>query len=242
MELVLQSSIKAIEDLKAPGMIKLFLTCVGITALTAVIVIVSGVSLIQGWLHNLFPIETLAGIEWLGWIADMLIWTFSVAAFLIPAFLMFWSVMILVASFFDEHIAKKIEEYRYPKMALGTNQPFWQELKQDIFFVLKTIFLNLVLLFPLFWFFWPFLFPLLNAYLLGTYFFMMAGGRHVGKKQARKIAGEHRIKVIAAGFLIVVASSIPFVNLLVPFWGVAMMVHLYHLIDNPPIIEQLEEV
>ncbi|MDG1287409.1 MAG: EI24 domain-containing protein [Rickettsiales bacterium] len=240
MELVFRSAIKAIDDFKAPGMVKLFFMCLGLTALAAGFVIMVGVSMVQSWLGPWMPSGDTLGFAWLGWIADFIFWGLSVAAFVVPAFLIFWSLMIFIASFFDEHIAEKIETHRYPKMALGTNQPFWQEIRHDILFVLKTIFLNLLLvIIPLFWPFWPLLFPALNAYLLGTYFFMMAGGRHVGKKEAKKLAKTHRWKVMGAGLLIVIASGIPFLNLLVPFWGVAMMVHLYHLVDNPQIVEQL---
>ncbi len=240
MELVLQSALKAIDDLKAPGMMKLFLMCLALTAIAASIIIMVGVGVVQSWFGDFIPSGDSLGFEWLGWVADFLFWALSVAAFVIPAFLIFWSIMIFIASFFDEHIATKIEEYRYPKMALGTSQPFWTEMKQDILFVIKTVSLNLILvIIPVFWPFWPILFPLLNAYLLGMYFFMMAGGRHVGKKQAKQVAKQHRWKVIGAGLLIVLASGIPILNLVVPFWGVAMMVHLYHLVDNPPVVEQL---
>jgi uncharacterized protein involved in cysteine biosynthesis len=36
--------------------------------------------------------------------------------------------------------------------------------------------------------------------------------------------------VTLAGLCIVIASGIPILQLIVPFWGVAMMVHLYHLV------------
>lgn len=240
MELVFTSALRAIDDLRAPGMIKLFLLCVGITTLIALTVVVGGVSAVQGWFGTLTPQGEDYGPGWISGLLDVFFWAISLAAFLVPAFLIFWSLMIFVASFFDEHIARKIEEFRYPEMAVGQDQPFWPELRQDILFVLKTILLNLILIIiPLFWPFWPILFPLLNAYLLGTYFFMMAGGRHVGKKQAKQLARQNRFPVIIAGLLIVVASGIPILNLAVPFWGVAMMVHLYHLTDNPPVVETL---
>lgn len=241
MELVIQSAVKAIDDLKAPGMMKLFLICLGLTALVAGFIIIVGVGVVQTWLSPFIPTGDTLGIEWLGWIADFLFWALSVATFVIPAFLVFWSLMIFIASFFDEHIAHKIEEYRYPKMAMGTSQPFWQEFRQDILFVIKTVLLNIAIVPTMLFGLWPFLFPLLNAYLLGMYFFMMAGGRHVGKKAAKQVAKQHRWKVVGAGLLIVFASGIPFLNLAVPFWGVAMMVHLYHLIDNPPVVEVLPE-
>ena len=195
MELVLRSAVKAIDDLKAPGMMKLFFICLGLTAISASLVVMLGVWGLQTWVAPYIPTEEmLMGIGWLSGVADFLFWAFSVAAFIIPAFMIFWSLMIFIASFFDEHIAEKIEQSRYPKMALGSNRPFWQEFKQDILFVLKTVALNLlIVIIPIFWPLWPILFPLMNAYLLGTYFFMMAGGRHMGKKDAKKLAKQHRI-------------------------------------------------
>lgn len=240
MELVLRSAISALDDLKAPGMMKLFFTCLALTALAAGLVIMVGVGVVQSWIGPLLPSEDTIGIAWLSWLVDFMFWALSVATFVIPAFLVFWSLMIFIASFFDEHIAEKIEQFRYPQMAVGTAQPFWREFWQDVLFVLKTVLLNVLLIaIPIFWPFWPILFPLMNGYLLGTYFFMMAGGRHIGKKAARKLARQHRLEVLVAGLLIVFASGIPFLNLLVPFWGVAMIVHLYHLIDNPQIVETL---
>lgn len=240
MELVLQSAFKALDDLKAPGMIKLFFICLGLTAAAASLVIMVGMGVVHSLIGPLIQDGEIMGMSWLGWLADFMFWAISVAAFIVPAFLVFWSLMIFIASFFDEHIAAKIEDYRYPKMALGTSQPFWTEFKQDILFVLKTVFLNILLvIIPIFWPLWFILFPLLNGYLLGTYFFMMAGGRHIGKKKAKALAKANRIPIIAAGLLMVFASAIPILNLVVPFWGVAMMVHLYHLIDNPQVVEQL---
>ncbi len=240
MEAVLKSALKAVDDLRAPGMIKLFLMCLVLTALAAALVISLGI-----WGAQIWIAPTLAASDswgWAGWIVDFFVWGALVAILVLPMFLVFWSLMIFIASFFDEHIARKIEEFRYPQMAMGTDQPFWREVRQDILFIIKTILLNVVLLIPIFWPFWPILFPALNAYLLGTYFFMMAGGRHVGKQEARVAARKHRLKVMGAGLLIVLASGIPIVNLVVPFWGVAMMVHLYHHLEKPPIVEQLEQV
>lgn len=239
MDKVIQSALRAVDDLRAPGMMKLFFQCVALTALAASAVVMFGVWGVQSWLHPLMMGDQAEQLGWLSWLLDLVFWALSVAAFIIPAFLFFWSLMIFIASFFDEHIAQKVEEFRYPQMALGQSQPFWAEFWQDVRFVIKTVLLNALLIIPIFWPFWPILFPALNAYLLGTYFFMMAGGRHIGKARARQLAREHRLTVFMAGLLIVFATALPFVNLLVPFWGVAMMVHLYHAIDNPQIVEVL---
>lgn len=238
MELVLRSAIRAIDDLKAPGIFKLFFMCFALTAGAVSIAVMLGVWGLKSWLAPLLPNGESVDIPFVGGLIDFVFWAMTVAATVVPAFLIFWSLMIFIASFFDEHIARKIEEYRYPKMAVGTDQPFWPELRQDILFIVKTVLLNLLLIvIPVFWPFWPLLFPALNAYLLGMYFFMMAGGRHIGKQAAKQRAKQHRLQILGAGLLIVLASGIPILNFIVPFWGVAMMVHLYHLIDHPQVVE-----
>jgi uncharacterized protein involved in cysteine biosynthesis len=171
-------------------------------------------------------------------------WGVVISLFIIPLFIIFWSMMVFIASFFDEYIAEKIEKYRYPKLAIGQSHPFWVEVRYDIRFAIKMLLLNLLvfaplLLIPLFWPLLPIAFPVMNGYMLGRYFFTMAGSRHIGRQAAHELVVKHRGKILVAGLLIVFASTIPFLNLLVPFWGVAMMVHLYHLIDNPQSVEVL---
>ena len=68
--------------------------------------------------------------------------------------------------------------------------------------------LNIVVLFPmliipLFWPLLPIIFPAMNAYMLGRYFFQMAGGRHIGRKAADALGKQHRGKLLAAGLLMV---------------------------------------
>jgi uncharacterized protein involved in cysteine biosynthesis len=240
MEKVLKSAINGISDLTAPGMLKLFLLCVGLTTLAAATALGIGIWLVDDYVVPLLPTEDEVSSGIIYWLMHVGLWMFAIAALIMPVFLLFWSFMIFIASFFDEYIAEKIEDHRYPELAKGNSPPFWREFWQDVRFTIWVAFVNLLLvLIPIFWPFWPILFPAVNGYLLGKYFFRMAGGRHVGRKAAGEIASEHRFEIFIAGLAIVFASTIPFLNLLVPFWGVAMMVHLYHMIAKPTPVEVL---
>ena len=238
MELVIRAAIEAIDDLRAPGMMKLFFSCIGITALVSVLMLAGGIAAIDIFLTPNLPTEEEVASGFLAGLIQFFAWSIAISTFIIPLFLLFWSLMIFIASFFDEYIAEKIENFRYPALAKGTNHPFWQEMRYDIRFSIKMLLLNMVVLFPmliipLFWPLLPIVFPTMNGYMLGRYFFQMAGGRHIGRKAADALGKQHRGKLLAAGLLMVLASTVPLLNLLVPFWGVAMMVHLYHLIDKP---------
>lgn len=244
MDLVFRSALDALDDLRAPGMVKLFFACVGLTILASLLIMGIGIGLVDTLLIPRLPSAEEVPYGFLASLINFFVWTAAISAFIVPMFIIFWSLMIFIASFFDEYIAEKIESFRYPKLAIGKAYPFWSEFRQDIYFAIKLFLLNLVVLLPLiviplFWPLLPIVFPLLNGYMLGRYFFTMAGGRHIGRKAAHDLASKHRWKITLAGLLIVFASGVPFLNLLVPFWGVAMMVHLYHLIDNPQIVEIL---
>jgi CysZ protein len=244
MEVVFRAALNAVGDLRVPGMMKLFVSCIALTVVAALMVVALGVWLIDLFLIPHLPNDSDVSSGVIAWVIHFLVWTGAVSAVIIPLFLFFWSLMIFIASFFDEYIAEKIENFRYPKLALGHSAPFWSEFRHDIYFSAKLFLLNIAVLIPLvlipiFWVLLPIIFPLMNGYALGRYFFCMAGGRHIGRKAAYLLAAEHRWKITLSGLLFVFASTIPFLNLLVPFWGVAMMVHLYHLIDKPPVVEVL---
>ena len=240
MELVLRSAIRAVEDLTAPGIPKLFFICLGLTALAAVAAITGGLWAYDAYILPSVPNEETLGASWLASIVGAAAWFFFTALLIVPIFMLFWSLMIVIAGFFDEHIAEKIEQHRYPNMAIGQSHAFWPEFWQDVRFTLKVLFFNLLLvLIPLFWPFWPILFPLVNGYMLGKYFFRMAGKRHIGRKAADALAKKHWLEILLGGVAIVFASGVPFLNLVVPFWGVSMMVHLYHMIDKPAAQEVL---
>lgn len=145
----------------------------------------------------------------------------------------------MIAAFFQESIANRIEERDYPEfMPPAVERPWHVELWEDSKFVLLLLGLNILCL-PLF------LIPVvnlftyygLNSYLIGREFFETVGARHIGKVAAKKLRKENRMPALLAGFVIVVLANVPIVNLATPFIGVALMVHLYHALPKQEVLK-----
>lgn len=149
-----------------------------------------------------------------------------------------------IAAFFQETIANSIESKDYPTfMPPAAKRPFIQEILEDCKFVLLFIIAN-ILLFPLF--FIPVVgqiaYFVFNGYFIGREFFETAAGRHLGKRSAKELRKEYPAPAFLCGTLIVFCTTIPVVNLVAPFIGVAIMVHLFHLLPKkeeylPPLKE-----
>lgn len=232
---VIQSVSRAAHNILAPGMPKIFALSMTVTLL-GLLLFAGGISMSLGdWLEAKMAADQ-AGAE-LPWIFSAAL-TIGIGLFVSSVIWMFFPLLLpLVISFFDEKIAEKIEQHEYPKLAIGTPAPFWQDLRADLWLVGKAVLLN-ILFFPFFFvpllgqiFYW-----VMNGYLVGSSFFVMAGGRHVGKAEAIKILHQHRMSVLLAGMLIVGCAVVPVLNLVAPFWGVAIMVHLYQHLNPPSII------
>jgi len=154
----------------------------------------------------------------------------------------------LVAAFFQETIANRIEEKDYPEfMPPACERPFLRELWEDVKFVALVLLLNILLLWSYFTPLAPFTYYGLNGYLIGREFFETAAARHIGKKNAKALRKQHRFPAFLCGVSIVFLTNVPVVQLIAPFVGVALMVHLYHLMPKkaqeilPPVEDAQSE-
>ena len=66
-----------------------------------------------------------------------------------------------------------------------------------------------------------------NGYLLGREYFEMVGMRFLTPKEVKALRKRNAGKVFTAGLFIALLAAIPFVNLLVPLFATAFMVHVY---------------
>lgn len=208
--------LKALDDLFIDGMSGLFFKLLLATAAALALFI----TLVGIVLHQ----TVLTSITWLEPILDFM----GTAGSAVIAYFLFPVLMPLVVSLFDEHIAEKIERADYPDAPEAQPQPFWQDISTEALFAVKALGLNLLCL-PLY------LIPLvnvfvyysLNGYLLGREYFLIGAGRHMGRKQALALARTERARLFYTGLTLALLATIPVANLLLPFWGVALMVHLY---------------
>ncbi len=190
------------------------------------------------WLSLLTTIIVLAlfgaGAQWAlnslpqfgaAWLDTTLEWVarFFAVVVLIP---LVHPVISLVAGFFLERIAARVEAEDYPAAAPGRDQPFFQSLLIAIRFTLVLIFVNVIAL--------PFylvpglnlaLFWIVNGYLLGREYFELVALRHLDFASARTLRRGHGLRIFISGVVIAAFATVPFLNLLTPLFATAFMVH-----------------
>lgn len=209
---------RTLHTLTQPYFLRLLALCAGITLMAFLgLVLLVGVTLSQlslfqtGWVDTVADVAgTLAAVG-MGW-------------------LLFPVILPLIAVLFQEQIATIVDREEYqaePETAL----PFLPELMYGLKTGLMALALNLLCL-PLYFtvVLFPFVYFSLNGYLLGKEFFEMAAARHMGREAAVKLRKRYGTVVFLCGAAIVLMSTIPAVNLIAPFTGIALMGHLYWMI------------
>lgn len=224
MGALISSAFRAAGSLFTPGMPGVFLWSL-LATLAALAGFVAGASLFFGWLGGALQNYAFSdSIPWLGGIGSAVL-----------AWMLFPGITPLVISFFDARITRLIEAHAYPGTPPPQPAAFLPELLHDLRFALTALGLNILVLplyllpgLNLFLFYW------LNGYLLGREYFVMAARRHMPVAEANALRRRHAGVVTAGGALLTFLATVPVLNLLAPFWGVALMVHLYHLTADAP--------
>ena len=211
MDHLISSAVRAVGSLTAPGMFGTMVMCVLVT-IAALVGFVGLAGVFFSWLF------TDPMFAWLGGIGSAVL-----AWFLFPG------IMPVIVNFFGERIASIIEKKDYPQAQPIQDASAVKEFLHDAKFSAMTIGLNILVL-PLYLL--PvinlFLFYLLNGYLLGREFFVMVARRHQPIPEAETLRRRYSRTVMAAGIMLAFLATIPILNLLAPFWGIALMTHLYH--------------
>lgn len=168
---------------------------------------------------------TFFSTGWLEWIADLA----SGFGVVVLTLILFPVLATMILSMFLDSAAGRVARRRYPWLGEGRGQPFGEMLAETFRFLLVVVALNLLAL-PVYLLVPALnlaLFYLLNGYLFGREYFEMVAVRWLPGPEARRLRKRHGLAVFAAGILITLGMSIPFLNLIVPLWAVAMMVHVY---------------
>ncbi len=147
--------------------------------------------------------------------------------------LLFPSVITLIASLFLEDVAAAVEDRHYPGLAAPRKQQISEILRITLKFAAIGIVLNILALpFIIILIFFPpfnlFVFYGLNGYLLGREYFELVGHRRFDPRAARRVRRRFRGQVFVTGVLIAIMLTVPIVNLIVPIIATAAMVHLLH--------------
>lgn len=206
---------KAVGSIFVPGMLGVFFFSLVLTILVLTGFTI-GMSTLVGVLLDDFIFPYASYI--LGFLGSfMLAWIF------------FPGIMPIIVNFFDNKIATLIEKQYYPDAKPPNNFPWMSEFVHDLKFSLSAILFNILAL--------PFylipvvnviIFYWLNGYLLGKEFFVMVARRYMPVAEAEKLRRAKSQKVLIGGVLLTLAATIPIINFVAPFWGIALMTHLFH--------------
>lgn len=214
---------KTLHSLRDPRLLLIITAC----AFLGIIVVVSAVAGITWLAATFFTFER----EWLNTLV-------TVAAGIIGGiggWFMLPVVVVLIGGIFQETVIHQVEKRDYPERVRKEEPTLWPDLQHDIFFTLRALLLNLLVL-PFYLFaIGPLLSIALNSYLLGREFFETAAGHHLGKPAARKLGREHRKTVYGGGLVITCLTLLPVLNLIVPVMATVWMVHAYHAISKEPL-------
>ncbi|GGH08338.1 cysteine biosynthesis protein [Alsobacter metallidurans] len=137
-------------------------------------------------------------------------------------------VSMLVAGFFLDDVAEKVEALHYPADPPGTALPAATALWEAVRFAGVALLVNLVAL--IFLLIPPIniaAFLAANAYLLGREYFALAAGRFRPLTEVRAMRERNAGTVLFAGFIIACMVAVPILNLLTPLFGTALMVHVH---------------
>jgi len=155
-------------------------------------------------------------------------------AVLIMVFALGAPVAALVGSLFLDRIAAKVDARFYPADPKAPGAPWIGGTGERIKLVLLAVLINGAALaldaeIPLV----PEVVALfLNGWLLGREFFELAALRHLSRPQSDALRRRHAGKIYGGGLLIALLTAIPGIDLIAPFFGAALMAHLFKRVSH----------
>ncbi|MFG1246631.1 sulfate transporter family protein [Xanthobacter flavus] len=145
------------------------------------------------------------------------------------------AVSSLVAGLFLDEVAERVETTTYPNDPPGQPQPFLRALFYSVRFFGLVLLVNLAALLLLLV---PgvnvIIFYVANAYLISREYFELAAMRYRTPEEARALRQANGVTVFVAGLLIAPILFVPVLNLILPVFGTAFMVHLHRRLAPLP--------
>ncbi|WP_158966501.1 EI24 domain-containing protein [Chachezhania sediminis] len=193
-------------------------------ALILATIVVAG---LIGWLVG--PTVTLPWIGEVHWIGNVASIS-SVLLMMVLSVVLMVPIASAITSLFLDQVADAVEERHYPHLPPATEVPLWDGIRDGLRMLAVTVVANLLalILYLVFAPLAPVIFWLLNGFLLGREYFMLAAMRRVGRPAALKLRRKYIGIVWATGTVMAIPLTIPVVNLLIPVLGAAAFTHLYH--------------
>ena len=217
---------RAVAQLRDPRFLGVLLKALAITVIGLALVfwaVMAGL----GWL---LP-ESVA-LPWIGPVRflDDLASLAAVGLMLVLSVVLMVPTAAAVVGFFLEEVAEAVEAEHYPGLAPVAGPGLSVQIGDALRFFALVVAVNLaalvvyLLLPPLA----PFVFWLVNGFLLGREYFQLVAMRRLGPEGAARLRRANAGRIWLAGTAMAVPLSVPVLNLLVPILGVAVFTHQFH--------------
>lgn len=179
---------------------------------------------IEWWVPGQISLPFIGPIGGLGWAAGI---GWALVMLAASVFLM-GPVASAFSALFLEQVAEAVEVVHYPGPP-GRSLGGWEGLAEAASLLALMVVVNLVALGLSFFLgpLGPVLFWVVNGWLLGREYFLLAALRHMEREQARALMKRNMGAVWLAGTLMAVPLSLPLVSLFVPVLGAATFTHLF---------------
>jgi uncharacterized protein involved in cysteine biosynthesis len=217
---------RALAQLDDPRFLRAVLYALGLTLLGLVVVFWAATTGL-GWL-----LPEHLSLPWIGearFLDSAVSWA-AVGLLLVASEFLMVPTAAAVVGFFLDGVAEAVEARHYPALPPAHPPGLARQLADSLRFLGLVVAANLVAL--VVWFavppLAPFVFWLVNGYLLGREYFTLVATRRLRPEEAAALGRRHLGRLWIAGTLMVVPMSVPLLNLLVPVIGVAVFTHQFH--------------
>jgi CysZ protein len=238
------AAFKALAQMITPPFRSVLLKSVGLALALLVVVVITLGRLIawlthagEHWAEGALGTIAHAPLQLAGWLLAFALGSSVVAG----AIVLMPAVTAVVASFFTDEIAEKVEQSHYPLDPPGVIVPLPRAILEGLKAAGLAILLYIVCApFVIFAGFGALLLFLANAWLLGRVYFDLAAMRFHPVMEAKRLRRLHGGTVFLAGLFIAGFVTIPIVNLATPLFGTAFMVHMHKRLTRTRQAELLE--
>jgi uncharacterized protein involved in cysteine biosynthesis len=217
---------RALGQLGDPRFLRVLLRAVALT-IAALAALFWAVMAGLGWL--LPESVTLPWLGTVGFLDNLASWA-AVGLMLVLSVVLMVPVAAAVVGFFLDDVAAAVEARHYPALPPARDPGLGAQVADALRFFGLVVVVNLAALAiylavaPLA----PFVFWLVNGFLLGREYFQLVAMRRLGPVGAAALRRRHVWRIWAAGTAMAVPLSVPLLNLLVPIVGVAVFTHQFH--------------
>lgn len=217
---------RALAQLSDPRFLRVLVWSLGLTVL-GLAAIFWAAMLGLGWV--LPDSMTLPWIGPVGFVDDLAFWA-AVGLMLVLSVVLMVPTAAAVVGFFLDNVAAAVEARHYPGLPPVTELGLGQQAVDALRFLGLVVAVNLAALLIYFMVppLAPFVFWLVNGFLLGREYFELVAMRRVGPEGAAALRRRHFWRIWLAGTAMAVPLSVPVLNLVVPIIGVAVFTHQFH--------------